>query len=252
MIDYYVPEMLNLLEKRGESRDELAKLEWLWLAVLKHGRGPKALQATLSEHPGLFVDALKLIYRGKGETRREPTEQERLMGTHAYHMLNAWEQVPGAGPLPPGQPEFEGDIPFASGQVDESKLLAWVDEARRLAGASGRLEVCDSEIGRVLAYAPIGTDGAWPCEPVRVLLERPQTSEIRKGVVLGVFNKRGVVRREKGGDQERAIVAKFQRWQEQVTVQWPATGRMLGEIAHQYAGYAKMEDERSMIEEYEP
>ena len=81
--------------------------------------------------------------------------------------------------------------------VDEKSLLDWVQKARSLAKVRGLLEICDSRIGEVLAYAPAEADGSWPCIPVRDVLEEigAESEEILKGFHDGIYVKREVYER---------------------------------------------------------
>lgn len=95
-------------------------------------------------------------------------------------------------------------------------LAQFVDNARQLCREADRLEVCDSTLGQVLAYAPIGSDEIWPCQAVRELLDRPELEDMRNGFQIGIRNKRGVTTRAcgEGGDQERQL-ADYYRQQAQ-------------------------------------
>ena len=59
-----------------------------------------------------------------------------------------------------------------NGAIDPDALGAWVNEARRLCQERDRGDIGEEQIGQILANAPVGVDGAWPCEPVRDLLDR--------------------------------------------------------------------------------
>ena len=58
------------------------------------------------------------------------------------------------------------------GVVDAEALLTWISEARRLCKERGREAIGIKKIGELLANAPAGADGIWPCEPVRNVPER--------------------------------------------------------------------------------
>lgn len=80
----------------------------------------------------------------------------------------------------------------ASGKIDQDELRAWVKEARALCAGFGRAEIGDQKIGQILSSAPVGTDGVWPCEGVRNVLEECVSPDVAKGVQVGVYNSRGV------------------------------------------------------------
>ncbi len=75
-----VEAVLDGLETDEMPVKDLAKIEWAWLAALEdRRRGPKALQQAIIDAPELFVDALKLAYRGEGEEPRELNKTEEAM-----------------------------------------------------------------------------------------------------------------------------------------------------------------------------
>ena len=120
-----------------------------------------------------------------------------------------------------------------------------------MAKECGRLEPCDSHIGQVLAYAPEDPDGTWPCEPVRNVLEDIKSETLERGLVIGVYNKRGVHLRIKGGIQEMMLAKKFRDYATIVQSKWPRTGAVLRSLADGYERDAKWEAERDQIEEFE-
>ncbi len=68
------------------------------------------------------------------------------------------------------------------GGIDEKALLAWSGEARELLGAADRLDVGEGQIGAILAYAPSDTDGTWPVEAVRNVLEALDSRAVERGM----------------------------------------------------------------------
>jgi len=103
----------------------------------------------------------------------------------------------------------------------------------------------------MLAHAPEDADGRWPCEDVRNLIEELGSEDLEQGLEVGVYNKRGAHFREKGGEQERRLMVKFQDYAEKVRSKWPRTTAVLNRIVKQYEREARWHDERDMIDEFE-
>jgi hypothetical protein len=173
--------------------DRLSKLEWAYLGMLDgHPAAPVTLHGKLRDEPDFFVDVLGLIFRPKNEPAeggKEVSEEESQRAQNAYRLLRSWQEVPG---------RRDGQT------VDEKTLLGWVQQARSLAEDRGLLEICDSRIGEVFAYAREEPDGSGPCIPVRDALEEIGTDEVFDGFRVGIYNKRGVVSKtlREGGAQE--------------------------------------------------
>ena len=72
--------------------------------------------------------------------------------------------------------------------------------------------MADVNIGELLAHAPVGADGVWPCEPVRDVLEELHSGAIMRGAHTGLFNARGVHSRGEGGAQEQELANKYRAW----------------------------------------
>ena len=187
----------------------------------------------------------------ENDEARDLSDQDKTRATQAYRLLEAWKKVPGTIEIIPVKDRDDGDIIFPRGRVNEKDLFSWITTARELAKECGRLEPCDSRIGQVLAYAPEDPDGTWPCEPVRNVLEDIKSETLERGLVIGVYNKRGVHLRIKGGIQEMMLAKKFRDYATIVQSKWPRTGAVLRSLADGYERDAKWEAERDQIEEFE-
>ena len=230
----------------------LVKLEWIWLPLLEHGtRRLKSLQAALSSDPGLFVEFLKIVFRGDNEIRVILLDQEKAKARQAYRLLEAWKTPPGLVNAQDIKDKDDGDIVFPRGHIDDEILVNWILTARKLAQECGRLEICDSRIGQVLAYAPEDDDDTWPCASVRNVFERIRSEKLERGLAMGVYNRRGVHIRAKGGVQEKMLSDKFETYAIRVQSKWPRTAGVLRSIADGFEHDARREAESDIIEEFE-
>lgn len=90
-------------------------------------------------------------------------------------MPHGWHQIPGL---------------TDDGRIDAEHLTTWVRDARLAFAESNRADIGDEEIGRVLSASPAGSDGIWPAEAVRELMETIGNSHIEGGFVTGRYNSR--------------------------------------------------------------
>jgi len=148
---------------------------------------------------------------------------------HAWQVLHKWRTIPG----------LQDD-----GSIDAQHLDKWVSNARLLLTDLDRDDVGDELIGQLLSGSPNGSDGAWPAEPVRDLVERLGSKDLENGLHIGKLNARGATTRDlyEGGKQERALVAGYLTWSDQTATRWPRTSRVLREIAASYEREAARED----------
>lgn len=251
IIAHAVEELLDAMEESGASRDTLARLEWIWLPALEDSRrGPRVLQRAISTDPALFNEVLACVFLAEGEVALEPTEAQRTQAMQAYRLLEKWTRLPGSSETQHSDAsEDPSDTHGVS--INYEELLAWTQEARRIAESRGRLRVCDSQIGHLLAHSPPDPDGAWPCEAVCKLLEAVSSAEIEHGFEIGIYNLRGVHVRQPGGDQERELAATYRDYMQQIQHQYPRTSACLRRVADAYEEEAKRFDKRAEREEFQ-
>ena len=188
---HYVSQALDTLEQRGDtSRDDLARLEFLFIEVLDHSEhGIRNLEALLSETPALFMEMLALAFRRNdgGEDPAEwrlPNSDNRSAVAHAaYALLTNASRIPGTQ---------------ADGSIDLKELKAWLEQVRTLTREYGRADIGDEMIGQLLSHCSPGDDGVWPCEPVRDAIDDLGSQEIATGMLVGIRNARGATWRGRG------------------------------------------------------
>lgn len=229
---YDVSELVSFLEHEAEAgriaEDEVARLELLYLPLLRHDRQPKLLHKAMGQDPSLFVEAACLAFRGEGEAEVELDDATRGHALLAYELLGSWRTPPGT----------------EDGVIDGGQLDAWVEEARRRLAENSRTAIGDQLIGQVLSGSPPGADGAWPAEPVREVIERLRSNDLEAGLHMGRFNQRGVTTRSplSGGDMEREIKARYETDAATVAARWPRTAAFLRSFAATYERDAARED----------
>lgn len=237
---YYISQALNSLDGRaGVSRDEMAELEFLFLDALDHSEhGIPNLESQIAQSPPVFVQAVALAYKRSDEGedpppwRIENPEQRAAVALAAHRLLDQIKIIPGTD---------------ETGRIDASKLATWLAEVRRLCREYARAEIGDHCLGQLLAKAPHGENGIWPCEAVCEAMEEIASPEIGKGFYIGVHNSRGVHQRGEGGEQERELAAKYRVWSERLHFDYPYIGGVLESIAASYDREARWEDSEAKI-----
>jgi hypothetical protein len=235
---YDTRRFLDELRKRTDiSRQELARKEYRALPVLqlKDAEG-LTIHEVMAEDPAFFVEVLCAVYlpasRDKDQDTK-PTDDVKARALAAYRLLEGMHEIPGLR---------EGN------QIDEGTLLLWIDEVRKEAAELDRAGVADEEIGQILAHAPEDPqDLAWPHRSVRTVLEKRQSEELERGIMVERQNMRGFYSKGlyEGGAQERALAGQYRSWAKASKAQWPKVARMLERIAKSWEGQAKLEDERA-------
>ena len=227
-----IAELVAFLEREAEAgriaEDDVARLELLYVPLLRHDGHPKLLHKGMSQNPSLFIEAVCLAFRAEDEPEREVDNVAQGHALLAHELLSSWRTPPG----------------FSDGVFDAAHLNEWVTEARRRLGEANRTAIGDQIIGQVLSGAPPGSDGAWPAEPVRDLIEQLKSDDLEAGLHMGRFNQRGVVSKSPlaGGDMERSIKARYEADAAKVAARWPRTAAFLRTFAATYERDAARED----------
>ncbi len=229
---YDFGELLGIITDRGTlSIEELGILQWRLLPVLDDDdpASTSAIQKLLSTSPEFFVQIVSLLYRRKDD---QPGDDEIPEGaaSNAWRVLRNWRQIPGTVD--------------ETGHVDEAELFSWAAKARELLKEAGRLDVGESELGKILSYSQPDGDGTWPATAIRNFLETHGNDVICQGFYLGVVNQRGVVMRslDEGGAKERGLAGKYAEYAKKVADVWPKTARLLRGISESYKLDALRED----------
>jgi addiction module HigA family antidote len=237
---YCISEALNSLDGRaGVTREEMAQLEFLFIGVLDHGEhGIPNLEHQISQSPVLFFWAVALAYKRSDEAEDPPgwlienSEHRAAVALAAYRLLDQMRMIPGAD---------------ETGRIDAEALAAWLSEVRSLCSEYSRADIGDQCLGQLLAKAPEGENGMWPCEAVCEAMEGIAAPEIGEGFHIGVRNSRGFHWRGEGGAQERESAAKYRAWAERLHFEYPYVGGIVESIAASYDREAGWRDSEANI-----
>jgi DNA-binding transcriptional MerR regulator len=225
---FEIGQLLDFLENAEVEEATLARLEWSFFRVLERTRKPRALYRTLSAAPEFFAELVCRVYRPKNAPSSAKVDEQTIaIAQNAWSVLYAW------------RPRLD-----ESGGMDSNELRSWVERVRAELRSRDRADIGDHQIGQTLSGTQLGTDGAWPTEQVRKLIEDLASTNLESGLATGVLNSRGTTSRGlyDGGAQEWALAAKYQSWTETVARRWPRTGRLLTQLAEEYERQARRED----------
>jgi addiction module HigA family antidote len=220
--------------------DQKASLEFAFLdalAVPSRNRadryGTPNLEQYIEAHPEVYVQAIVWLYTredgGVDPTEFQvPEDRAETMAERGYKLLDAFRLLPGHDPF---------------GELKADRLAKWMATVRQSCAELSRANSADLRIGKLLAHAPIGKDGVWPCEAVRRVMEEVQSDSIMRGAHSGVYNLRGAHWRGEGGDQERALAEKYRKWGQALQLSHPyVSAKLLMQLANMYEYEANRED----------
>ena len=209
--------------------DTLVQLEWAYFALLQRTRPPQVLFERLRRDPDFFIQLVCAAFRASDEPKSDVSEQEQMVGQQSMLVLRDWRRPPGLGD---------------DGTIDAMELRDWVGRVRTGLAARKRVEIGEQLIGELLSGAGLGEDEIWPPEAIRELLEETVSRDLETGLAIGKFNSRGTTSRAmfQGGRQEDALASQYDDWSRRTMARWPATGRLLREMANHYRSLARSFD----------
>ena len=224
----------NLDRSNDISNERIAQLEIPYIYMMDEWQRQPALHREILRHPSVFADFISWAFkRSDGSMDNDVDEETRHNRAEAaFTVLWRLRGIPGQD---------------GNGAIDPDALGAWVSEARRLCRERDRGDIGEKQIGQILANAPVGADGAWPCEPVRDLLDRIGSPHIGKGFTTGKFNLRGITSRGAfdGGEQERSLSERYRADAVRIASSWPFTAQLLRRLADGYQSDARQFDRES-------
>ncbi|WP_343561552.1 hypothetical protein [Sphingobacterium sp.] len=238
---YVIERIFEELDKRNDiDKSTLIKLEWLFLPLLdSYGtrRNPILLEEELTNNPEFFIEILKWVYLPKDkvvlEKERKGISDDFIQNRakQAYHLLHSWKKIPG----------MKEDK-----SIDAPTLHEWVSKVRQLAKTVDRLDVADSEIGKILAQYPENLS-QWPQEVIFQVIEDVNTRSIKSGYSTAMFNKRGSTSRGPydGGNIERANARNFEKLETDFKYKYPNVAEIFKHMKQRYLEDAKREDEEA-------
>lgn len=237
---YDIERAFSLLDKNSNATlDEKAGLEFAYIDILSRGSGSRSnygvpnLEKYIEAHPEFFVRAVVWAYKRRhgGEDPEDwkvPKDQVQHLAERGHRLLDALERVPGRD---------------KSGELDADKLSAWVKTIRSKCSELDRAASGDICLGKLFSSSPKGSDGVWPCEPVRQVLEEIQSEKISEGASTGLYNARGVHWRGEGGGQERELADKYRGWANILQYSHPfVASTLLKEMMKTYEREADQQD----------
>ena len=230
--------LLDVLVWADYDRTRVARLEWQLMPALRHHeRPPNGLHCLLAEDPDFFVEVVSLVYRTETEEPKEVTPEDERRAECGHSVLTEWKTIPGHRDR---------------GGVDGAHLRQWLEGASAALARADRVAIGHRVFGQMLSASPHDPDGTWPCAAIREVIEDLASTELERGLRMGVHNGRGVVMKDPstGGAAERALAEQYDGFAVAVRAGYPRTARMMRQIADSYRHEASLEDFQSeMVEE---
>ncbi|MDO9208820.1 MAG: hypothetical protein Q7T91_11270 [Sulfuricurvum sp.] len=226
--------VIEFLQHNHNDNNQLQQIEWIYVAL--NGLHPKFLEKEIISNPSFFVELVSWVWKPKNSIREDEgltQEQLKTRATTAYNLIDKVTLVPGQ----------DQKI------IDVNILRNWISDAQKLFIEADRIDIGNDQIGKILSIAPVGSDGIWPHEAIREILEEFTDEHISTAFIVGKSNKRGITTRayDEGGNQEYVIADRYKLNAKALELLFPTTSKILHEMSEDYVRRGKWEDERNEI-----
>ncbi len=242
---YYVTTLLKRLDKSEDPEviRVLVFVEFIWFKALEYEMDMSKTRFVkeLSRNPELLLQIVELAHTPNDEiNERMQSVAKRnrdAMRRCASHIL-----LFGKNPV-----VFIDD----SGKLDESFMCQYIEKLNKLAIEKKMSEFTNAIIGNILGDIPRGEN--YPPTALCELVEQLNNDTIDQHISMRIFNSRGITVRshKEGGEQERAIVATFERYKEKTKLLYPRMTKIFNGLIKEYSEEAGRVDVEASIEDLE-
>ena len=228
----FISNAIRFIEESPEViENEIIQIEWALLPVFRYDEFiPNRLSKFVARDASFFAQLVIWAFRSeKDKVDGHPIDDKmRNKGEAAHDLLWKISILPGD----------------SGGVINADELNQWVDNARNLLQDADREEIGDDQIGSYLSHSPVGSDGIWPHEAVRRVIERVRSPQLDLAIRIGKQNARGVTSRSPwdGGKQERILAAQYEGDAKRIELIYPRTAEILRSIARDYDNEARRQD----------
>jgi addiction module HigA family antidote len=245
-LDYYsLARVFKLIDQSPDfAMEQKAGLEFVYVEILdrswsnEKAYGVPNLERYIEKYPEQYVQAIVWSYkRSSGGDDpvdyKVPKGREAEFAKRGHALLDAIARIPGRD---------------ENGLLKRERLSEWLKTVRASCRHLDRAEIGDIVLGKLLANAPVGDDGVWPCEPVRHAMEEIQSEDISRGARTGKYNLRGAHFRGEGGDDERRLAGSYRVWGDALQYSHPfVASSLLMQLTKTYEHEAGLHDAEAGI-----
>lgn len=238
---YYITTILEELDKSENPNviKPLVFIEFLLYRHLEHRMNIHnlRLKKVLSRNPELMIQLVELAYlpddKEVEQLEESNHDNRRLMAECAFHILHFSNNIV----------SFNNN----EGIFDGEYMKQYIEELFHLAKERKRTKVIDFVIGNLLGEIP--RDDNYPPQALCEIIEELNNDVIDESIRIRIFNSRGTTSRayNEGGDQERSIVSKFEKYKEKTKLLYPRMTEIFNKLIKEYKNEAEEFDEESLI-----
>lgn len=233
MTDYYINEIMNKIEKSFEGKYEkyyeIMSVE-MYLRNIIRWEKMKCTQYILKKDSNHYAQIIDLIYLHEGEVKNSRTKEESEIAENLF--------------------DFYYKALFCpceiNGNIDLDELKEWVENLKTKLQEQKQLNLLGHVLGRLFAYSPIGSDGYYPHESVREIIEQLTDDSLRSSYVTTECNKRGVHSPD-AGKTEKEMALRYKENADAIRILYSECAKIYDSLYQSY--YYESEAERRRAED---
>ena len=238
---YQITSILEVLDKSDNPTviQTLILIEFLLYRYLEHSVDLSTLRLTkeLSKNPELMIQLVELAYRPDDgideQCEGDAWENKKIKTECAIHILHWGKNI----------------VSFSNeeGVFDGNKMKQYIFELYRLAKERNRTKVIDFIVGNILG--DIHRDDNYPPTELCEIVEELNNDNVDQAIRIRIFNSRGVTTRayNEGGDQERTIASKFEKYKEKTKILYPRMTEIFNNLIKRYNEEAGRIDDEALL-----
>jgi len=217
---YYLSSLLKQIQDNfmedEEKRIQIAKIEFFFSALIDWN-DMRCLQYEVKKSPDAFVDVLAIIYKTDDDSVPEVAVKNKEYRNVFYQIYSKMEFCPAE----------------ENGYVDEEKLFEWIKRFDELLKKNKQNSIRGMVLGRLLSYSPAGSDGFFPCEAVRKVIEVSNDQRMLFDYRIAVENNRGAYWGTEGRG-ELALSEQYKQNADYLSIEYPKTASIYYGLADSY------------------
>lgn len=219
-IVYDLQEILNYIEQQFNGKynvyDKIMELE-LFLRNIIEWEDMKCTQYNLKKNPKLYAYIIDKVFLHEGEEKSDSNSQKQKNAEELFNLYYKALFCPCEN----------------NGNVDYEELKKWVDDFSQLLIKQKQSKLIGSILGKLFAYSPVGSDGYYPHESVRKIIEELDYSNLASSYVSSECNKRGIYSPD-AGKTEKEMALKYKEIQEALEINYPKTAEIYYKLYSNY------------------
>jgi len=216
----------TVFEGQQEKYEKIFSLE-IFLINIIDWKSMKCAQYNFKTNPHYYASLINTVFLHEGETKSIKNEDEEKKITMKFNFYHKAVFCP-----------CEKD-----GNIDSEELKIWIDEFKKLLEEQKQLSLLGSSLGRLFAYSPVGKDGYYPHEAIRLIIEENSDEHLRNSYVVETCNRRGIYY-PNAGKEEKEIALKYKENADRIRNSSFETAKIYDALFENY-NYTSAQERRS-------